>query len=442
MSGVKNKKHNMIISAAVALIILVTTLFSALHTDAATETLRLYLNDENWYNEYRYPLKEVDGVMYVPSNVFNEFEGISVVTDVTMPDNFVISNSNNGKYVSFNTRKNIAQDEQGNVYEIVTWILYGLVVSVPMKTVCSMLGLKIEEYKNNETGKIYYRICDGKETLSFVKLLEIYNPKALNPEDITSETTTAPQTSRPTETTKNTDTTKPPVTETTKKEVDTKKPIDKPDPIYVYLSFDASPNEYTDEILDLLYRYNCAATFFLTSEGIKSHPNLVLRMISEGHAIGVSTEDGSYNGISTLNDLVASFDSVNNTLYRLAKMKTHIARAPGGCASDYLFISSADASTVATKGYILWDWNIEAYDGVDSKYSAKTAYKKIIKELEEIISNNKNSSDNHSNIPVIRFSCTDTTADILELLLEYIYNSKAFVTKVISIYEKEINNAS
>ncbi|MFY9381175.1 MAG: hypothetical protein WAO54_03010, partial [Eubacteriales bacterium] len=235
MNGVKNNRHNIIISASVALIILVTTIFSALHTDAATETLRLFLNDENWYNEYRYPLKEVDGVMYVPSNVFNEFDGISVVTDITAPDNFVISNSNNGKYVSFNTRKNIAQDEQGHVYEIVTWVLYGLVVSVPMKTVCSMIGLKIEEYKNNETGKIYYRICDENETLSFVKLLEIYNPKALNPEDITTETTTTPQTTKPTETTKNTDTTKPKVSDTTK-EVDTKKPVDKPDPIYVYLS--------------------------------------------------------------------------------------------------------------------------------------------------------------------------------------------------------------
>ena len=441
MNGVKNNRHNIIISASVALIILVTTIFSALHTDAATETLRLNLNDANWYNEYRYPLKEVDGVMYVPSNVFNEFDGISVVTDITAPDNFVISNSNNGKYVSFNTRKNIAQDEQGHVYEIVTWVLYGLVVSVPMKTVCSMIGLKIEEYKNNETGKIYYRICDENETLSFVKLLEIYNPKALNPEDITTETTTTPQTTKPTETTKNTDTTKPKVSDTTK-EVDTKKPVDKPDPIYVYLSFDASPNEYTEKILDLLYRYNCAATFFLTSEGIKSHPKQVLRMISEGHALGVSTKDGSYNDISTLRDLIASFDSVNNTLCRLSKMKTHFARAPGGCASDYLFISSADASTVATKGYILWDWNIEAYDGVDSKYSAKTAYKKIIKELEEIFSNYYISSDILSYIPVIRFSCTVTTADILELLLEYIYSSKAFVTKVISIYEKEINSAS
>ena len=50
-------------------------------------------------------MKEVDGVMYVPSNVFNEFDGISVVQNITAPDNFVISNSNNGKYVSFNTRK-------------------------------------------------------------------------------------------------------------------------------------------------------------------------------------------------------------------------------------------------------------------------------------------------------------------------------------------------
>ena len=64
-----------------------------------------------------------------------------------------------------------------------------------------MIGLKIEEIKTMKQEK-YHRICDENETLSFVKLLEIYNPKALNPEDITTETTTTPQTTKPTETTK------------------------------------------------------------------------------------------------------------------------------------------------------------------------------------------------------------------------------------------------
>ena len=117
----------------------------------------------------------------------------------------------------------------------------------------------------------------------------------------------------------------PKVSDTTK-EVDTKKPVDKPDPIYVYLSFDASPNEYTEKSLICFYRYNCAATFFLTSEGIKSHPKQVLRMISEGHALGVSTKDGSYNDISTLRDLIASFDSVNNTYAVFQSENSHCTR--------------------------------------------------------------------------------------------------------------------
>lgn len=58
----------------------------------------------------------------------------------------------------------------------------------------------------------------------------------------------------------------------------------------VYLTFDAGyENGYTETILDTLKSKNVPATFFLVSHYFKSAPELVKRMVNEGHIIGNHT---------------------------------------------------------------------------------------------------------------------------------------------------------
>ncbi len=55
----------------------------------------------------------------------------------------------------------------------------------------------------------------------------------------------------------------------------------------LYLTFDNGYEEgYTDNILDVLNKHNVPATFFLTGHYVESEPDLVKRMVDEGHIIG------------------------------------------------------------------------------------------------------------------------------------------------------------
>ena len=59
---------------------------------------------------------------------------------------------------------------------------------------------------------------------------------------------------------------------------------------YVYLTFDCGYEAgYTEKILEVLKQNDVKATFFITGHYLNSQPDLVKRMIDEGHIIGNHT---------------------------------------------------------------------------------------------------------------------------------------------------------
>lgn len=55
----------------------------------------------------------------------------------------------------------------------------------------------------------------------------------------------------------------------------------------IYLTFDEGyENGYTSQILDVLKEKNCPAVFFVTMPYVKQQPELIRRMIDEGHIVG------------------------------------------------------------------------------------------------------------------------------------------------------------
>ena len=64
----------------------------------------------------------------------------------------------------------------------------------------------------------------------------------------------------------------------------------KPLPGTVTLTFDDGPNpKYTQQILKILRDNNIKATFFVMGWSAKKHPELIKRMIAEGHAVASHT---------------------------------------------------------------------------------------------------------------------------------------------------------
>lgn len=55
----------------------------------------------------------------------------------------------------------------------------------------------------------------------------------------------------------------------------------------IALTFDDGPGERTGEVLDLLLAYGGHATFFLVGEKAERHPDLLARILNEGHEVGV-----------------------------------------------------------------------------------------------------------------------------------------------------------
>ncbi len=54
----------------------------------------------------------------------------------------------------------------------------------------------------------------------------------------------------------------------------------------VALTIDDGPNRNTAQVLDILAAYNAKATFFVVGSRVEAAPELVARMVAEGHEVG------------------------------------------------------------------------------------------------------------------------------------------------------------
>lgn len=61
-------------------------------------------------------------------------------------------------------------------------------------------------------------------------------------------------------------------------------------PSILYLTFDDGPSHYTSILLDLLEDYDIQATFFVVGEQALNYPDVVKRMVSNGHTIGFHSD--------------------------------------------------------------------------------------------------------------------------------------------------------
>ncbi len=98
-----------------------------------------------------------------------------------------------------------------------------------------------------------------------------------------------------------------------------------------YITFDDGPNKYTPKILDLLKKYDMKATFFLLEDRINAYPEIVKRILNEGHSIGLHGQSHEKtvfyaNNSSALNEM----NSTNHTLKDLIGYNIKLVRVPYG----------------------------------------------------------------------------------------------------------------
>lgn len=98
----------------------------------------------------------------------------------------------------------------------------------------------------------------------------------------------------------------------------------------IALTFDDGPwPQTTAQILDILKENNIKGTFFVVGQNVKRYPDLVKRVIAEGHAIGNHTWHHWYH---YMNPQAAAYeiDHTTNLIYQTTGVKTNLFRPPGG----------------------------------------------------------------------------------------------------------------
>src|SRR5690606_33012994 len=103
----------------------------------------------------------------------------------------------------------------------------------------------------------------------------------------------------------------------------------------IALTFDDAPDTYfTPQVLDALKKMNVKATFFIVGNRAEKHPEIVRRMVREGHAIG----NHSYNhaNFNKLSDaaLRAQIKKTDEILEKLIGYRPVIVRPPYGNVTE------------------------------------------------------------------------------------------------------------
>jgi len=110
----------------------------------------------------------------------------------------------------------------------------------------------------------------------------------------------------------------------------------------IYLTFDDGPDpDTTPKLIDLLAKHSAHATFFLIGERVERHPDLVRRLVAEGHRLGNHSYDHpKFDAIdaSAQDEQIARTDAI---LARFDGRATHPFRPPYGVLPASLIARSA-----------------------------------------------------------------------------------------------------
>lgn len=144
----------------------------------------------------------------------------------------------------------------------------------------------------------------------------------------------------------------------------------------IYLTFDAGyENNYTESILDTLKKHEAPAAFFLVGSYIKNNPELIKRMVDEGHIVGNHTM--THPDMSKITDRAAFVKEISQVenLYKEVTGKDipKFYRPPQGVFSE------ANLKLAKELGYKTIFWSAAYKDWVDDAQPSKEeAFSKLI----------------------------------------------------------------
>ncbi len=170
----------------------------------------------------------------------------------------------------------------------------------------------------------------------------------------------------------------------------------------IYLTFDCGyENGNTAPILDALKKHNAPATFFVVGHYLESAPDLIKRMVDEGHTVGNHTyHHPDMSKISDAATFKEEMDGVSNLFYEVTGCEiAKFYRPPQG---KY---STSNLQMAKDLGYQTYFWSLAYVDwNVDAQPSHEEALQKLTGRI-------------HPGAIVLLHNTSKTNGEILDELL-------------------------
>ena len=152
----------------------------------------------------------------------------------------------------------------------------------------------------------------------------------------------------------------------------------------VYLTFDDGPSDNTEEILDILKKYDVKATFFVVGNTSEHGQELLKRIVEEGHSIGIHSYSHKYSAIyDSEESFFEDFNKISDYIYDVTGVRTQICRLPGGSSNTVSKISMAElVRSLNEQNIECFDWNISGGDASGQKLSASAISNNVLKGID------------------------------------------------------------
>lgn len=144
----------------------------------------------------------------------------------------------------------------------------------------------------------------------------------------------------------------------------------------LYLTFDEGyENGYTAQILDVLAKTNTPAAFFVTGPYLERQPELIQRMIDEGHIIGNHTINHPNLPLQTIETVQNELDGLNEKCEELYGYTMHYMRPPEGEYSPRVLRIAADMGyTTVMWSFAYKDWDVNMQQGAEHAFESVVPY--------------------------------------------------------------------
>lgn len=126
----------------------------------------------------------------------------------------------------------------------------------------------------------------------------------------------------------------------------------------IALTFDDGPSEFTLQVLELLKKYNAKATFFCIGKNIEKHPEIIQKVVEEGHLVGNhSYSHSKFFDFYNARQIKEEIEKTDALLEKFTSKKINFFRPPYGVTTPSI------RRALKITGHKTIGWNIRSLDG-------------------------------------------------------------------------------